>query len=898
MRRPFRFRIGPWQVERAVDEELEFHIETRVQRLIAAGMAPDAARAEAVRQFGDVDAVRDNCVTLDKQKERTMSRAELFDQLREDARYALRALRKARGMSTVAVVTLAIAIAAIATVFSVLNTGFFRPLPYPESDRIVGINATMRGRGGSWNSVPHEVADLVRHDAKSFDRVAAYDGWTARRLTDEQGSATFWMTRVDTALLPLMGASAERGRLFTNAEILTDAPVALISDSLWRTRYGRDEAILGRQVRLDNVAHTIIGVLAQGFRFNNTSDIWVPLTERADTVSAARAEWYWLAARLRPGVSLAQAQSEIRRFGRNLASGKPADYAGLALTVQASIVSRGNLAIYTMAALFALVALCVFLIACSNVGNLLLVRGAERRAEMAVRASLGASGGRLLRQSLSECAILGVVAGVVGAVLSVLLLKLLLATFPTQGFPSWLKFGVDVRVLGFVVLITMAAVVMFGMAPSRYGARVNLADALKASSDVIVADTEVTRRSRRSVIVQISLSLALFVASLFFARSYLFLGKLDRGYDVDHVAMAPLRLDGYTNTESRLVTYARVREILNRDGRIAATALAGDLTQLRAAAGVHVAAPASDSVTTNSGVWLPGHENSATSTLRPFGRRMVVSDEYFRLLGMSIMRGRNFGAEDVAGGQRVAVVSQRLAGALWGAENPLGRALQLGPAGPSFIVVGVVSDVRDPVSGSEGPTAAPWPNVYFSERQARFWPMIYLRPRETMVIGQTAVESALKQVDPDALPGAVTPLTTNGGEAQLVTKIFGLAVGGMALCGTLLALLGIYGVVAYGVTRRTREIGLRIALGARPDQVVTLFTVQAMRFTTVGLGIGVLLAMGLSLFTRMFVWGTSLLDPMPYVVAAIVFMAVALIACWLAARRASRVEPREALRTL
>ena len=899
MRRPFRFRIGPWQVERAVDEELAFHIETRVQRLVAGGMALDAARAEAARQFGDFDAVRDSCVTLDKQKERTMSRGDLFDQLRQDFRYALRALGKARGMSVVAVVTLAIAIAAITTVFSVLNTGFFRPLPYPQSDRLVGINATMPGRGGGWNEVPHEVVDLVRRNSTSFERVAAYDGWESRQLTDQLGSTGLSITRVDTAILPLMGASALRGRIFTNAEILSDAPVALISDSLWRTRYGRDEAILGRQVRLDNVPRTVIGVLARGFRFNNTSDVWVPLTERADTVAAARAEWYWLAARLKPGVSLEQAQSEIRRFGQNLVSSKPADYKGLSLAVQGSIISRGNSGVYTMAGLFALVALCVFMIACSNVGNLLLVRGAERRAEMAVRASLGASSGRLLRQSLSECVILGAVAGALGTALSVALLKVLLATFPTQGFPSWLKFGIDIRVLAFVLLITVIAVVVFGLAPSRYGARVNLSDALKASSDVIVADTEVTRRSRRSVIVQISLSLALFVASLFFARSYLFLGKLDRGYDVEHIEMAQLRLYGprYADGEIRLSTYEQVRARLDRDGRIAATALAGELTQLRRAPGSTVALPTSDSIT-HWGVWLPGNENAATKTLRPAGRRMVVSDEYFRLLGMSIVRGRNFGAEDVANGQRVAVVSQRLASVLWAAGNPIGRTLLAGPAGPSFIVVGVVSDVRDPVSGSEGPTAMPWPNVYFSERQALFWPEIYVRPRGGMEVGQKVVEAALKQVDPDALPGAVIPLVKVAGEAEFITKVFGLAVGGMALCGTLLALLGIYGVVAYGVTRRTREIGLRIALGARPEQVVTLFTVQAMRFTTVGLGTGVLLAMGLSLFTRMFVWGTSLLDPIPYVVAAIVFMAVALVACWLAARRASRVEPREALRSL
>ena len=898
--RPFRFRIGPWQIQRAVDEEIEFHIETRAARLVAAGMQPDCARAEAMRQFGDLDAVRNDCVTLDQQKERTMNRGDLIDQLRQDFRYALRALGKARGMSTVAIVTLAVAIAAITTVFSVLNTGYLRPLPYPESNRLVGINALMRGHSVWWNSVPHEVVELVRRDSKSFERVAAYDGWTAQRLTDNLGTTTFWMTRVDTALLPLMGATAERGRLFTNAEILSDAPVALISDSLWRTRYGQDEAILGRQVRLDNVPHTVIGVLARGFRFNNTSDLWVPLTEHADTLPAVRADWYWLAARLKPGVTLEQAQGEIRRFGQNLASSKPAEFKGLSLMVEGTIVNRGNRAYVTMGSMFVLVVLCVFLIACSNVGNLLLVRGAERRAEMAVRASLGASGGRLLRQSLSECAILGAVSGVLGAVLSVALLKVLLAIFPTHGFPSWLKFGVDWRVLLFVMLITATAVMAFGLAPSRYGARVNLSDALKASSDVIVADTEVTRRSRRGVIVQISLSLALFVASLFFARSYMFLARLDHGYDVDHIAYAQLRLDGprYVDPENRLATYERVRELLNRDGRIAATALAGELSQLRAAPGSKITRPSSDSVTTNTGVWLPGHETSATNTVRPNGRRMVVSDEYFHLLGMSIVRGRNFSAEDVPGGQHVAVVSQRLATVLWGTDNPIGRTLQAGPLGPSFVVVGVVSDVRDAVDGWEGPTASAWPHVYFSARQANFWPLIYLRPRESMSVVQPAVESALKQVDPEALPGAVIPLAGNAEAAETETKIFGLTVGAMAVCGTLLALLGIYGVVAYGVTRRTREIGLRIALGARPEQIVTLFTAQAMRFTMAGLGVGVLLAMALSLITRRFVWGTSLLDPVPYVVGAIGFMAVALVACWLAARRASRVEPREALRTL
>jgi hypothetical protein len=429
---------------------------------------------------------------------------------------------------------------------------------------------------------------------------------------------------------------------------------------------------------------------------------------------------------------------------------------------------------------------------------------------------------------------------------------------------------------------------------------VNLADALKSASDVIVTDAEVTRGSRRGVIVQIALSLALFVASLFFARSYFFLARLDRGYDVEHVAMAQLHLDGprYSDEAAVRATYDRVRERLAADGRIEQTALAGGLNQLRLAPGTNAKRALGDSVTTNWGVWLPGHDVSSTNTVRPLGQRLVISDEYFHLMRMSVVRGRGFGPGDVAGGQHAAVVSQRLATVLWGRDDPIGKTLLAGPIGPSFIVIGVASDVRDPTAGFEGTTVAAWPNLYLSERQATFWPMIYVRPRGLMDVVQPAVESATHFVDPEASLGAVIPLTRVSGEAEMLVKLFGSAVGSMAFCGIFLAMLGIYGVIAYGVTRRTREIGLRIALGARPEQVVALFTIQAMRFTAIGLGIGVLLAAGLSLFTRMFVYGTSMLDPVPYIVGAVVFGLVAMLASWLAARRATLVEPSEALRSL
>ena len=383
-------------------------------------------------------------------------------------------------------------------------------------------------------------------------------------------------------------------------------------------------------------------------------------------------------------------------------------------------------------------------------------------------------------------------------------------------------------------------------------------------------------------------------------RSYFFLARLDRGYDVEHVAYAQLRLDGsrYKDETAVRTAYDRVRARLDADGRVEATSLAGELNQLRLAPSKNATRAVGDSVTARDGVWLPGHDVSALLSVRPYGRRLVISDEYFRLMHMSIVRGRGFGPVDVTGGQHVTVVSQRLAKLLWGRDDPIGKTLLAGRSGPSFIVVGVASDVIDPSASFEGTTVAPHPNLYLSERQATFWPNIYLRPRGSMDLAQPAVESAMRFVDPEALPGAVIPLTRMTGEAEMIVKIFGSAVGSMAICGIFLAMLGIYGVIAYGVTRRTREIGLRIALGARPEQVVSLFTIQAMRFTAIGLGVGVLLAGGLSLLTRMFVYGTSMLDPVPYIVGAAVFGLVSLLASWLAARRASLVEPSDALRSL
>jgi len=890
-------RAADAHLTRAVDDELAFHIDTRTRDLVARGLAPDAARAEALRQFGNLTDVRESCVHLDDERERAIDRSELASQIADDFRYAWRALKKAPVLTTVAVTTIGVAIALLTTVFSVVDAGFFKPLPYPDSDRIVAVGAMMRGHGAQWNTVPLEVANLVRHDAHSFEHVAVYRGWNWTRVTDRAGSNDIMTTSIDTATLAMVGGATERGRLLTDAEITGDAPVALISDSLWRTRYGNDDAILGTSINVDKVSRTIVGVMARGFRFSDHSDIWIPLTEHADTLPPNRADWYWVAARLKPGVTARDAAREIDRIGHNLQAAEPALYKGLSLQFRPTIVYRSNPAYYSMAALFCLVALSVFVIACANVGNLLLVRAAERRGEMAVRASLGASRMRLLRLSMAESVLVAGMAATAGTILSVVLLRVLLASFPTQGFPNWLRFGLDWRVLVFVTGMTLVSVFAFGLIPAQHGARVNLLDALRAAGDVSVNDAGVTRRSRRGAIVQLALSMALMVASLFFVRSYQFLAHLDHGYSSDRMATMQVRLDptDHRNMEERLAIYDRLRQRLAGDSRIEESALAGSMTQLRFPPNASAKSLA-DSVTTRYGTYLPGQTEAADRTAQPAGARMAVSDEYFHLLKIPIVRGRGFGAQDVPSGQRVVVVSERVAALLWAHENPLGRTINLGPDGPSFTVVGVAGDVRDAVGTSTGTSTAAWPHIYFSAKQVIYYPQLYFRARVSPAGTQRAFESALREADPQAIVGAIIPLAQ--GEAEGIATIFGSAIGAMAIGGALLALLGVYGVIAYGVACRTREIGLRIALGAHTEDVVTMFVRTGVRITVIGLAFGVVAAFAISRFTSKWVWGTSGSDPIPYLVAAVGLSAVTLFGCRLAAKRAARVEPLEALRSL
>lgn len=822
-----------------------------------------------------------------------------MDTILLDLHYAWKSLRRHRRVAFVILATLSTGIAAMTTVFSILNAGFLRPLPYPDADRLIALSATVPGRTPqAWTSTPGQVVAAAHRSTSVFERVAAFVGGTSV-LADSLGAVRVQTTEVDTVALSLLGARAEQGRLFTSGEIASHAPLILISDSLWRSRFRGESSMLGRVVHINGTSRTVVGVLASGFRFDNSTDVWMPLAERSDSLPVVSAVWYGLIAKRNKGTSLAQARRETTQIANRLGADDPLHFQHITLVVRGSIVDRGNSAALILAALFLLLTAGLYVVACANVANLSLARAAERRQEMAIRGALGATRSRLVRQGLTESALLAAASGVIGGLAGTQLLRWVVRSIPTRGFPGWLQFGPDWRVVVFVTGTTVGAVLIFGLAPALETARFDLLSALKEGGAALGMEQRASRRRARGVMWQVALSFAALVSGLTLARSYFFLTHLDRGYDAADVAEVRLihvyRSGQDARGEERLLGAVRAR--MSGIPGASAVALAGPVEQLRDTI------PASGRVTgirspLNGHIFVPEEpEVAADRLLRPIGRRRAVTDNYFALMGIRVFRGRGFGIEDQAGGTLAAVVSERIARTVWPSSPAVGKTFRLGSNGPLFTVVGVARDVRDPTGTALSTSVAPWPDVYFSARQVTYDPTLYIRVNGDPGANLSTLESTVHAVDANASVSDMRTLADVNGGSQRVSEVLSGLATGIAVCGALLALLGVYSVVAYGVAHRRREIGLRIALGANSAQVVALFIRESGRHAIIGLGIGSVLAAGLSVLLRAVVWGVSASDPSTYFASAVGFGAVIFFSCWIPARRATLVEPLESLRS-
>ena len=810
--------------------------------------------------------------------------------LLRDFRYGLRVLAQRPGFTAVAVLTLALGIGANTAVFSLVSAVFVRPLGYREAERLVMV----------WESAP--AAGLARDDVAP----ANYADWRAQNRVFEDVAAvrqtTFDLTGgggepeklfgygVGASFFHVLGVEPAHGRVFREDEDRPGAPrVAVLGHGLWQRRFGADPSVVGSEVLLDGEKYTVVGVMPKGFQFESPGiGLWTPLALTPEQWADRDGHYLSVVARLKAGVTVGQADADLKAITARIAADFPEAAAGVSAEVAPlrEHLAGGSRASLLM--LLAAVAL-VLLIACANVAGVLLSRAAARRKEIAVRAALGASRWRIVRQLLAESVLLGGAGGALGLLLALWAFAFLAQLVPA-GMREMAEPRLDLSVLCFTLLVSLAAGIAFGLAPALQASRTDLNDALKQAGGRGAAGAG---RSLRGafVVSQVALSLVLLVgAGLLFQT----LQRMRSQYDELRpesvlTAMTLLAANRYAEPARRADFYDRVLERVR--------AMPGVV-----AAGYTTAVPLTRKGGSN-GLSIEGRDNGPGASWNANHRQ--VSPGFFRAMGVAVREGRDFDERDDAGAPAVAAVNETMARSFWPGESALGKRFKTGAPDtkePWLTIVGVVADVRQ--MGADAPVKA---EMYVPIRQAMpFWksaPYSFFTPRDIVIRASVAptslapaVREAVREVDPDQpVAGIRTMDEVLGREtAQRRTGLTLLAAfAGLAL---LLSALGIYGVLAFFVVQHTPEIGVRVALGARPRDVLRLVVGRGMRLALAGVGLGLLCSLALTRLMKSLLFGVSSADPLTYLVLALLLSAVALLACLVPARRATKVDPMVALR--
>jgi putative ABC transport system permease protein len=804
----------------------------------------------------------------------------------KDVRFGLRMLLRQPLFTLAAVLTLALGIGANTAIFSVVNGVLLRPLPYTDPERLVAVWSTGEGEREEGDSSYLNFTDW-REQTRSFEGMAAYRSWYYT-LTGMGDPRRVVVARVTAGFFPLLGVSPFAGRTFLPEEERPNSErVAVISYEFWQRDFGGDRAALGRQLTLNTQPYTIVGILPRGFRpplEDEGEEVYTTVADEKSDLAERGAFVMTVLGRLKPGVTLEQAQGDIGRVAGDLARQYPdvnAKTTAYVVGLHEQQVGKIQTALWI---LFGAVGL-VLLIACSNVANLLLARAAARQKEMAIRTALGAGRWRIVRQLLTESLLLAALAGVAGVLLALWGVDTLVALGP-ESLPRLGEVHADASVFGFALLLSTLTGVLFGLAPALKASRPELEETLREGGRGSTAGRNRQRLRGLLIVSETALALVLLVCAGLLVKSFVRLVQVDPGFKPENVMTlsVSLTVEKYKDPTRRV---AFVEQSLER---------------VRAVPGVSQAAFTARLPFSNSDALgnfeIVGRPAPRNSSEKPLSNMRTITPDYFRVMGIPLRAGRYFNSQDRKGGTGAAIVNESLARRYWPDKNPVGQHIRgvginlNGDEPPEWEIVGVVGDVHH-----TGLDKKPEPALYFPYEQ-NTWSSGTFVVRTT--VEPSTLAAALRRevmsVDKDQPVVDVQPLTEMISESVAQPRFYMILLGAFSAVGLVLALIGIYGVVSYAVTERTHEMGIRLALGATPADVLRLMIRHGMFFALAGIAIGIAGAFAATRYMSALLFGVAATDSLVFAGVPVLLAAVALAACYVPARRATKVDPMVALR--
>ena len=882
-RRGLRARLMSRGPERDIDDEIQYHLERRIAEYVAQGMDPAQARERAMRRFGHVSGVRAEAVQVERAFARRQRVGEFFGAAARDAHVALRAIRKSPGFALTAIICIALGVGVTTMILSAVDAILLKPLPYPNANRLVSVYAQDAPRG--WHRVNISYKDYVswRDDNRTLSALGMWT-WSSTTITDGESERVAGAA-VSANLFPLLGVRPLLGRWFRpEDERLAASDVVLLSYGLWRRRYGGDSSIVGHTISMDGRPHLVAGVMPPGFNFPDRGEFWMPFaTDGPSQEPRGNRGYAGAIGRLRPGVTLDHAKADLARVSTQLQHDFPSDNTGWSaeiVTLRDDLTGdlRRPMLVFLGAVAF------VLLIACANVANLTLVRGLSRRREIAVRSALGAARGDLVRQLFTESLLIAGLGGVAGAVAGVWGVRFARLAFP-GGVPFYFDFGVDLRALAGSALVVVITAVLCGVIPALRVTKLDVNRALRDERAGTGGSGD-GRMSGRSLLVvaELAISTVLVIGGALLVRSYRAYSHTDLGFDRDGILTARVTLpdEGYNQTAQRIALFSDLE------------------ARVRAIAGVKVVGSA-------QGIPFSGWDVQMTASFagRPApppnegfdSHFQVVFPDFFSAMGIPLVRGRPLLPTDRDTLAPVAVVNETFVRRAYPNEDPIGKRVKFAPPNdpqPWITIVGVVRDFRhyrlpEPMG----------PALYmpYGMSPGRTQTLVIRTSLTDPYALVPAVRAALHDVDPKLALYEVKTMDDAVNESLWRQRVQSRVLGVFAVLALLLAAVGLYGLVSYSVLQRTREIGLRVALGAQRSDVLALVYGQGGRLVVAGLAIGLALGALLARTLGSLLYDIAPTDLASYALAAGVIAAIAFAALYVPARRAVAVDPLRAMRT-